>query len=188
MLRLAVHPHYIHHLKTLHFQNFLFCGHIVLYMWYINWPVEFFLIVVKIIEIGLIYIFFSFCMNWKLPRTSEISWALSHLEVHSGLFMLWYFFQQHYPVAWVNTMVFDFKGQLRSGDVVLHSWSSFPGKVCFPSAEEQLAFHCAWLGVSLIYCCCCISVKKLSLLFILFCCFVLYLKQFLFVTDLKLTL
>jgi phosphatidylinositol-4,5-bisphosphate 3-kinase len=35
----------------------------------------------------------------------------------------------HYPVAWVNTMVFDFKGQLRSGDVILHSWSSFPGKI-----------------------------------------------------------
>lgn len=25
-------------------------------------------------------------------------------------------------------MVFDFKGQLKTGDFVLHSWSSFPGK------------------------------------------------------------
>ncbi|XP_029424673.1 phosphatidylinositol 4,5-bisphosphate 3-kinase catalytic subunit beta isoform isoform X2 [Nannospalax galili] len=39
----------------------------------------------------------------------------------------------HYPVAWVNTMVFDFKGQLRSGDVILHSWSSFPDEL-----EEML--------------------------------------------------
>ncbi|XP_031534146.1 phosphatidylinositol 4,5-bisphosphate 3-kinase catalytic subunit beta isoform [Vicugna pacos] len=39
----------------------------------------------------------------------------------------------HYPVAWVNTMVFDFKGQLRSGDIVLHSWSSFPDEL-----EEML--------------------------------------------------
>ena len=43
--------------------------------------------------------------------------------------MQWYLSQQHYPVAWVNTMVFDFKGQLRSGDIILHSWSSFPGKI-----------------------------------------------------------
>jgi hypothetical protein len=52
------------------------------------------------------------------------------LESVLGLFMQCSF-QQHYPVAWVNTMVFDFKGQLRSGDVILHSWSSFPGKICF---------------------------------------------------------
>ncbi|XP_042313100.1 phosphatidylinositol 4,5-bisphosphate 3-kinase catalytic subunit beta isoform isoform X2 [Sceloporus undulatus] len=39
----------------------------------------------------------------------------------------------HYPVAWVNTMVFDFKGQLKSGDFVLHSWSSFPDEL-----EEML--------------------------------------------------
>ncbi|KAM9088592.1 phosphatidylinositol 4,5-bisphosphate 3-kinase catalytic subunit beta isoform 2-T3 [Megaptera novaeangliae] len=38
-----------------------------------------------------------------------------------------------YPVAWVNTMVFDFKGQLRSGDIILHSWSSFPDEL-----EEML--------------------------------------------------
>ncbi|KAF4008142.1 hypothetical protein G4228_019784 [Cervus hanglu yarkandensis] len=43
--------------------------------------------------------------------------------------MQWCLFQQHYPVAWVNTMVFDFKGQLRSGDITLHSWSSFPDKI-----------------------------------------------------------
>uniref|UniRef100_F7FDA0 Phosphatidylinositol 4,5-bisphosphate 3-kinase catalytic subunit beta isoform n=1 Tax=Monodelphis domestica TaxID=13616 RepID=F7FDA0_MONDO len=39
----------------------------------------------------------------------------------------------HYPVAWVNTMVFDFKGQLKSGDIILHSWSSFPDEL-----EEML--------------------------------------------------
>ncbi|XP_071070646.1 phosphatidylinositol 4,5-bisphosphate 3-kinase catalytic subunit beta isoform isoform X3 [Dasypus novemcinctus] len=39
----------------------------------------------------------------------------------------------HYPVAWVNTMIFDFKGQLRSGDIMLHSWSSFPDEL-----EEML--------------------------------------------------
>ncbi|XP_072469635.1 phosphatidylinositol 4,5-bisphosphate 3-kinase catalytic subunit beta isoform isoform X2 [Notamacropus eugenii] len=39
----------------------------------------------------------------------------------------------HYPVAWVNTMVFDFKGQLKTGDIILHSWSSFPDEL-----EEML--------------------------------------------------
>ncbi|XP_061492720.1 phosphatidylinositol 4,5-bisphosphate 3-kinase catalytic subunit beta isoform isoform X2 [Rhineura floridana] len=39
----------------------------------------------------------------------------------------------HYPVAWVNTMVFDFKGQLKTGDLILHSWSSFPDEL-----EEML--------------------------------------------------
>uniref|UniRef100_A0A803WB52 phosphatidylinositol-4,5-bisphosphate 3-kinase n=1 Tax=Ficedula albicollis TaxID=59894 RepID=A0A803WB52_FICAL len=39
----------------------------------------------------------------------------------------------HYPVAWVNTMVFDYKGHLRSGELVLHSWSSFPDEL-----EEML--------------------------------------------------
>lgn len=34
---------------------------------------------------------------------------------------------QHYPIAWVNTMVFDYKGQLKTGDITLHCWSSFPG-------------------------------------------------------------
>ncbi|KAL6038859.1 hypothetical protein STEG23_032590 [Scotinomys teguina] len=58
----------------------------------------------------------------------------------------------HYPVAWVNTMVFDFKGQLRSGDIVLHSWSSFPDELeemlnpmgtvqTNPYAENATALH-----------------------------------------------
>uniref|UniRef100_A0ABK0M7S3 phosphatidylinositol-4,5-bisphosphate 3-kinase n=1 Tax=Rattus norvegicus TaxID=10116 RepID=A0ABK0M7S3_RAT len=58
----------------------------------------------------------------------------------------------HYPVAWVNTMVFDFKGQLRSGDVILHSWSSFPDELeemlnpmgtvqTNPYAENATALH-----------------------------------------------
>lgn len=35
----------------------------------------------------------------------------------------------HFPVAWVNTMVFDFKGQLKTGEIVLHGWSSFPDEL-----------------------------------------------------------
>ncbi|XP_011813612.1 PREDICTED: phosphatidylinositol 4,5-bisphosphate 3-kinase catalytic subunit beta isoform [Colobus angolensis palliatus] len=45
----------------------------------------------------------------------------------------------HYPVAWVNTMVFDFKGQLRTGDIMLHSWSSFPGELCIFDIIEKAA-------------------------------------------------
>ncbi|OCT81080.1 phosphatidylinositol 4,5-bisphosphate 3-kinase catalytic subunit beta isoform [Xenopus laevis] len=41
--------------------------------------------------------------------------------------------KMNFPVAWVNTMVFDYKGQLRSGDNVLHCWSSFPDEL-----EEML--------------------------------------------------
>uniref|UniRef100_A0AAZ3R0U1 phosphatidylinositol-4,5-bisphosphate 3-kinase n=1 Tax=Oncorhynchus tshawytscha TaxID=74940 RepID=A0AAZ3R0U1_ONCTS len=41
--------------------------------------------------------------------------------------------KNHYPVAWVNTMVFDYKGQLKTGDIILHSWSSFPDEL-----EEML--------------------------------------------------
>uniref|UniRef100_A0A8U7ND56 phosphatidylinositol-4,5-bisphosphate 3-kinase n=1 Tax=Corvus moneduloides TaxID=1196302 RepID=A0A8U7ND56_CORMO len=40
---------------------------------------------------------------------------------------------KHYPVAWVNTMVFDYKGHLKNGELVLHSWSSFPDEL-----EEML--------------------------------------------------
>nr|XP_019950478.1 PREDICTED: phosphatidylinositol 4,5-bisphosphate 3-kinase catalytic subunit beta isoform [Paralichthys olivaceus] len=39
----------------------------------------------------------------------------------------------HYPIAWVNTMVFDYKGQLKTGDINLHCWSSFPDEL-----EEML--------------------------------------------------
>ncbi|CAN9511193.1 unnamed protein product [Ophioblennius macclurei] len=39
----------------------------------------------------------------------------------------------HYPIAWVNTMVFDYKGQLKIGDITLHCWSSFPDEL-----EEML--------------------------------------------------
>uniref|UniRef100_A0A667X8G4 phosphatidylinositol-4,5-bisphosphate 3-kinase n=1 Tax=Myripristis murdjan TaxID=586833 RepID=A0A667X8G4_9TELE len=41
--------------------------------------------------------------------------------------------RKHYPIAWVNTMVFDYKGQLKTGDIILHSWSSFPDEL-----EEML--------------------------------------------------
>ncbi|KAA0702252.1 Phosphatidylinositol 4,5-bisphosphate 3-kinase catalytic subunit beta isoform [Triplophysa tibetana] len=39
----------------------------------------------------------------------------------------------HYPIAWVNTMVFDYRGHLKTGDIVLHCWSSFPDEL-----EEML--------------------------------------------------
>ncbi|XP_072318072.1 phosphatidylinositol 4,5-bisphosphate 3-kinase catalytic subunit beta isoform [Eucyclogobius newberryi] len=38
-----------------------------------------------------------------------------------------------YPIAWVNTMVFDYKGHLKTGDIILHCWSSFPDEL-----EEML--------------------------------------------------
>ncbi|KAG8580530.1 hypothetical protein GDO81_007321 [Engystomops pustulosus] len=41
--------------------------------------------------------------------------------------------KMHSPVAWVNTMVFDYKGQLKTGDHVLHGWASFPDEL-----EEML--------------------------------------------------
>uniref|UniRef100_A0A4W3JS86 phosphatidylinositol-4,5-bisphosphate 3-kinase n=1 Tax=Callorhinchus milii TaxID=7868 RepID=A0A4W3JS86_CALMI len=37
--------------------------------------------------------------------------------------------RKHYPIAWVNTMVFDFRAQLKSGDLDLHCWSSFPDEM-----------------------------------------------------------
>ncbi|KAG2462303.1 PK3CB kinase, partial [Polypterus senegalus] len=39
----------------------------------------------------------------------------------------------HYPIAWVNTMVFDFRGHLKTGDIILRTWSSFPDEL-----EEML--------------------------------------------------
>uniref|UniRef100_A0A673AYQ9 phosphatidylinositol-4,5-bisphosphate 3-kinase n=1 Tax=Sphaeramia orbicularis TaxID=375764 RepID=A0A673AYQ9_9TELE len=36
-------------------------------------------------------------------------------------------------LSWVNTMVFDYKGQLKTGDIILHCWSSFPDEL-----EEML--------------------------------------------------
>ncbi|XP_051521595.1 phosphatidylinositol 4,5-bisphosphate 3-kinase catalytic subunit beta isoform-like isoform X2 [Myxocyprinus asiaticus] len=39
----------------------------------------------------------------------------------------------HYPIAWVNTMVFNYRGQLKTGDIILHCWSSFPDEL-----EEML--------------------------------------------------
>uniref|UniRef100_A0A671VUD2 phosphatidylinositol-4,5-bisphosphate 3-kinase n=1 Tax=Sparus aurata TaxID=8175 RepID=A0A671VUD2_SPAAU len=41
--------------------------------------------------------------------------------------------KNHYPIAWVNTMVFDYKGQLKTGELILHCWSSFPDEL-----EEML--------------------------------------------------
>ncbi|XP_076139133.1 phosphatidylinositol 4,5-bisphosphate 3-kinase catalytic subunit beta isoform isoform X2 [Alosa pseudoharengus] len=41
--------------------------------------------------------------------------------------------KMHYPIAWVNTMVFDYRGHLKTGDILLHCWSSFPDEL-----EEML--------------------------------------------------
>uniref|UniRef100_A0A672GZ99 phosphatidylinositol-4,5-bisphosphate 3-kinase n=1 Tax=Salarias fasciatus TaxID=181472 RepID=A0A672GZ99_SALFA len=40
---------------------------------------------------------------------------------------------KYQTIPWVNTMVFDFKGQLKTGDITLHCWSSFPDEL-----EEML--------------------------------------------------
>ncbi|KAG7249946.1 hypothetical protein CRUP_006929, partial [Coryphaenoides rupestris] len=74
---------------------------------------------------------------------SEHTWADGEMEfdiVASDLprmtrlcFAVYAIMDKHYPIAWVNTMVFDYKGQLKTGDVVLHSWSSFPDEL-----EEML--------------------------------------------------
>uniref|UniRef100_A0AAY5EPD8 phosphatidylinositol-4,5-bisphosphate 3-kinase n=1 Tax=Electrophorus electricus TaxID=8005 RepID=A0AAY5EPD8_ELEEL len=42
-------------------------------------------------------------------------------------------FKALYPIAWVNTMVFDYRGQMKTGDITLHTWSSFPDEL-----EEML--------------------------------------------------
>ncbi|KAM4695460.1 phosphatidylinositol 4,5-bisphosphate 3-kinase catalytic subunit beta isoform 1-T2 [Discoglossus pictus] len=58
----------------------------------------------------------------------------------------------HYPVAWVNTMVFDYKGQLKAGEHILYCWSSFPDELeellnpmgtvrTNPYAENATALH-----------------------------------------------
>ncbi|XP_006001345.1 phosphatidylinositol 4,5-bisphosphate 3-kinase catalytic subunit beta isoform [Latimeria chalumnae] len=65
----------------------------------------------------------------------------------------------HYPIAWVNTMVFDFKGQLKTGDLVLYSWSSFPDELeemlnpmgtvqTNPYSENATALHIQFLSYS----------------------------------------
>lgn len=40
-------------------------------------------------------------------------------------------------------MVFDYKGQLKTGDMILHCWSSFPGK------HEQTKSHSLMIKTSL---------------------------------------
>uniref|UniRef100_A0A669BWM0 phosphatidylinositol-4,5-bisphosphate 3-kinase n=1 Tax=Oreochromis niloticus TaxID=8128 RepID=A0A669BWM0_ORENI len=40
---------------------------------------------------------------------------------------------KYQTIPWVNTMVFDYKGQLKTGDIILHCWSSFPDEL-----EEML--------------------------------------------------
>uniref|UniRef100_A0A4W6CEX6 phosphatidylinositol-4,5-bisphosphate 3-kinase n=1 Tax=Lates calcarifer TaxID=8187 RepID=A0A4W6CEX6_LATCA len=40
---------------------------------------------------------------------------------------------KYQTIPWVNTMVFDYKGQLKTGDINLHCWSSFPDEL-----EEML--------------------------------------------------
>uniref|UniRef100_A0A673HRS6 phosphatidylinositol-4,5-bisphosphate 3-kinase n=1 Tax=Sinocyclocheilus rhinocerous TaxID=307959 RepID=A0A673HRS6_9TELE len=40
---------------------------------------------------------------------------------------------KYQTIPWVNTMVFDYRGQLKTGDIILHCWSSFPDEL-----EEML--------------------------------------------------
>uniref|UniRef100_A0A673IC43 phosphatidylinositol-4,5-bisphosphate 3-kinase n=1 Tax=Sinocyclocheilus rhinocerous TaxID=307959 RepID=A0A673IC43_9TELE len=35
---------------------------------------------------------------------------------------------KYQTIPWVNTMVFDYRGQLKTGDIILHCWTSFPGE------------------------------------------------------------
>lgn len=38
---------------------------------------------------------------------------------------------QDCPLAWVNTMVFDYKDQLKTGEFLLSTWPSVPGTVVY---------------------------------------------------------
>uniref|UniRef100_A0A672LDE5 phosphatidylinositol-4,5-bisphosphate 3-kinase n=1 Tax=Sinocyclocheilus grahami TaxID=75366 RepID=A0A672LDE5_SINGR len=40
---------------------------------------------------------------------------------------------KYQTIPWVNTMVFDYRGQLKTGDIILHCWTSFPDEL-----EEML--------------------------------------------------
>ncbi|XP_039234701.1 phosphatidylinositol 4,5-bisphosphate 3-kinase catalytic subunit beta isoform isoform X2 [Pipra filicauda] len=64
----------------------------------------------------------------KTTVSTEISGRSDHVWNEELEFEI-----NHYPVAWVNTMVFDYKGHLKNGELVLHSWSSFPDEL-----EEML--------------------------------------------------
>lgn len=68
---------------------------------------------------------------------------------------------QDCPIAWVNTMVFDYKDQLKTGEFLLSTWPSVPGTVSsayspayhtltvvlhkFIAMTHTLRVSCAWL-------------------------------------------
>uniref|UniRef100_A0A673XAM9 phosphatidylinositol-4,5-bisphosphate 3-kinase n=1 Tax=Salmo trutta TaxID=8032 RepID=A0A673XAM9_SALTR len=67
-----------------------------------------------------------------LPRMTRLCFAVyavmdkvkkhARVQTHTDIYL-----------SWVNTMLFDYKGQLKTGDIILHSWSSFPDEL-----EEML--------------------------------------------------
>ncbi|XP_063061973.1 phosphatidylinositol 4,5-bisphosphate 3-kinase catalytic subunit beta isoform [Engraulis encrasicolus] len=85
---------------------------------------------------------FDMCVC-DLPRMARLCvalYAVSHKKTKSRSTKHTHKYQTirkagkvHYPIAWVNTMVFDYKGHLKTGDILLHCWSSFPDEL-----EEML--------------------------------------------------
>lgn len=47
------------------------------------------------------------------------------------------FLLQDCPIAWVNTMVFDYKDQLKTGEFLLSTWPSVPGTLSSASSPIQ---------------------------------------------------
>ncbi|KAM9318223.1 phosphatidylinositol 4,5-bisphosphate 3-kinase catalytic subunit beta isoform 2-T2 [Pholidichthys leucotaenia] len=71
--------------------------------------------------------------TWK-DSTLEFDISVCDLPRMTRLcFAVYAVMDKHYPIAWVNTMVFDYKGQLKTGHIILHCWSSFPDEL-----EEML--------------------------------------------------
>jgi len=44
-----------------------------------------------------------------------------------SMWLIYLLFSQDCPLAWVNTMVFDYKDQLKTGEFSLSTWPSVPG-------------------------------------------------------------
>ncbi|KAF3848074.1 hypothetical protein F7725_021102 [Dissostichus mawsoni] len=80
--------------------------------------------------------------TWK-DSTLEFDLSVCDLPRMTRLcFAIYAVMDKHYPIAWVNTMVFDYKGQLKTGDIILHCWSSFPGTPSTnPYTENATALH-----------------------------------------------
>lgn len=48
---------------------------------------------------------------------------------------------QDCPIAWVNTMVFDYKDQLKTGEFSLSMWSSVPGTYVLREFSHRATLH-----------------------------------------------